>query len=76
MAETAAFINYQHSDSAIVDRLAEYLRNAGVKVWLDSLELQPGERLDGRDRRGDRLRLGLHCLLLGQSGAPGYVVSI
>ena len=51
MTEAAAFISYQHSDGAIVERLAEYLRNAGIKVWLDGLELQPGDQWKEKIRK-------------------------
>jgi hypothetical protein len=39
-----AFISYVHENTAIVDRLADYLRKAGVVVWLDRDDLVLGQR--------------------------------
>jgi TIR domain/Histidine-specific methyltransferase, SAM-dependent len=38
------FISYVHEDRPDVQRLAEQLEAAGVKVWLDRDQLTPGER--------------------------------
>ena len=44
MTKPAAFISYLHEDSAPVNRLAESLRNAGINVWLDRDDIEPGVR--------------------------------
>lgn len=38
------FISYSRSDAAAVEKLASYLSEAGVPVWLDNWELAAGER--------------------------------
>jgi len=39
-----AFFSYSRSDSECVLRLAEDLRAAGARVWLDQLDIEPGQR--------------------------------
>jgi hypothetical protein len=41
-----AFFSYSRQDSEFVLKLAKDLRNAGAAVWLDQLDIQPGERWD------------------------------
>lgn len=38
-----AFISYVHEDSPEIKRLARNLENAGVRVWLDTKKLEPGQ---------------------------------
>jgi hypothetical protein len=40
------FLSYVREDSAMVDRLADYLRRSGVEVWLDRNNIKPGQRWD------------------------------
>ena len=40
--EPAVFLSYARSDSAKVLRVAEGLRAAGIRVWLDQASLKPG----------------------------------
>ncbi|MSU48105.1 MAG: toll/interleukin-1 receptor domain-containing protein [Opitutus sp.] len=42
----AVFISYAHEDTAVVQRLAEALRAAGVEVWFDQSELRGGDAWD------------------------------
>lgn len=42
MAEV--FISYDHDDLEYVDRLAEWLRNAGISSWLDRGSLRTGDK--------------------------------
>lgn len=42
------FLAYSHKDSEFVDRLAKDLRNRGIRVWLDSNELKPGDSIQRR----------------------------
>lgn len=42
----AAFISYSRTDSEFVMRLAEDLKSAGASVWLDQVDIQPGEHWD------------------------------
>lgn len=37
------FISYSRSDKASAERVADALRSAGLRVWLDMWELVPGE---------------------------------
>jgi hypothetical protein len=45
-SDPAAFISYSRSDSEFVMRLAGDLKAAGANVWLDQLDIPPGERWD------------------------------
>src|SRR5688572_19564469 len=38
------FVSYVREDQQAVDRLAAQLRQAGVEVWLDREQIQPGQR--------------------------------
>src|SRR5271166_3627284 len=40
----AAFFSYSREDSEFVLRLAEDLKAAGAQVWLDQLDIEPGQR--------------------------------
>src|SRR5215472_1106124 len=40
------FFSYSREDSDFVLRLAKDLRAAGAKVWLDQLDIGPGQRWD------------------------------
>lgn len=40
----SAFFSYSRNDSEFVLRLAEDLRAAGANVWLDQLDIEPGQR--------------------------------
>lgn len=42
----AAFFSYCRDDSEFALRLAEELKAAGASVWLDQLDISPGERWD------------------------------
>jgi TPR repeat protein len=42
----AAFVSYSRVDSEFVMRLAGDLKAAGANVWLDQLDIPPGERWD------------------------------
>jgi hypothetical protein len=38
------FISYVHEDAPFVDQLIDDLKSAGVEVWLDRINLKPGDR--------------------------------
>jgi hypothetical protein len=40
------FFSYSRYDSVFVLRLASDLRNAGLDIWLDQLDIAPGEHWD------------------------------
>jgi TIR domain len=40
------FVSYSRSDSEFALRLAKELRAAGMSIWLDQLDISPGERWD------------------------------
>ena len=40
--QTHVFISYVREDSEIIDRLCQYLKAAGIKVWLDREKIEPG----------------------------------
>ena len=42
--QQTAFISYSREDSEFALRLAEDLKAAGAAVWLDQLDIQPGQR--------------------------------
>jgi len=43
---SAAFVSYCRQDSEFALRLAEDLKSAGARVWIDQLDIQPGEDWD------------------------------
>ena len=43
---STAFLSYSRDDSAFARRLAEDLKKAGASVWLDQLDIEPGEEWD------------------------------
>jgi uncharacterized membrane protein len=45
-SSTAAFISYSRTDSDFVMRLTEDLKAAGARVWLDQVDILPGEHWD------------------------------
>lgn len=47
-----AFLSYASEDRAWCTMLAEWLRNANVRVWFDTWELQPGDHLLARINAG------------------------
>ena len=44
--DPAAFISYSRDDSEFALRLAEDLKAAGANVWLDQLDIEPGQEWD------------------------------
>ncbi|MDD2734812.1 MAG: TIR domain-containing protein [Desulfuromonadaceae bacterium] len=46
------FLSYSHEDKKIVTEVAEYLRAAGINVWLDLSEIRWGDSLRERIDRG------------------------
>src|SRR3569832_798649 len=46
------FLSYASEDRAWCERLAERLRDDGIRVWVDFWELQPGDRLEVRVNEG------------------------
>jgi len=40
-----AFLSHSSKDKAIVRRLAERLRNGGLRVWFDEWEIRPGDSI-------------------------------
>jgi TIR domain len=46
--EKHTFISYNSKDYRFVDRLTTGLRALGVRVWLDRVEIRPGDSLRGR----------------------------
>jgi hypothetical protein len=44
MAEPYAFISYARRDQVFVDRLAADLQGAGVRIWRDIDQIQPGQQ--------------------------------
>jgi hypothetical protein len=52
LPDGAVFISYSSQDAAAVRGLAQSLDAAGIDVWFDRNELQPGDEWDRRIRRG------------------------
>jgi hypothetical protein len=46
MKSETTFISYSRADSDFVIKLAQDRRQAGVSVWLDQIDISPGERWD------------------------------
>jgi TIR domain len=46
MAPQPAFFSYSREDSEFALRLARDLKTAGASVWLDQLDITPGQRWD------------------------------
>lgn len=49
-ASKAVFLSYAHEDAAVVRRIAEVLRAAGIEVWFDESELRGGDAWDANIR--------------------------
>ena len=47
-----AFVSYSREDSGFVLRLCQDLRAAGAAIWLDKLDISPGEEWDQAVERG------------------------
>jgi hypothetical protein len=45
MVRPRVFISHSSKDKAFVESLVEYLEKAGVKTWLDSRQLKPGDSI-------------------------------
>jgi hypothetical protein len=43
---SAAFFSYSRQDSEFAQKLAQDLRSSGASVWLDQLDIRPGQRWD------------------------------
>ena len=53
MSDWDVFISHANEDQvAVVDPLAELLRQAGVRVWVDAQELRLGDSLTGKINKG------------------------
>ena len=46
------FLAYSHKDREFVDRLANDLKNRGLRVWYDLFEIRPGDSLTQRVNEG------------------------
>ena len=44
MAEPYAFISYARRDHVFVDKLAADLQQAGIRIWCDTEQIQPGQQ--------------------------------
>ena len=44
MAEPYAFISYARRDRVFVDKLAADLQQAGIRIWRDTEQIQPGQQ--------------------------------
>lgn len=74
MGETYdAFICYSHRNAALVDRLAEDLKQASIKIWQDALELQVGQSLHTRIQEGIE-RSDWLCLVLSPASIRSFYV--
>src|SRR5579872_2095140 len=47
-----AFVSYSRADTDFVLRLCQDLRAAGASIWLDKLDIHPGEEWDESIERG------------------------
>jgi hypothetical protein len=47
-----AFVSYSRTDTDFVLRLCQDLRAAGASIWLDKLDIHPGEEWDQAIERG------------------------
>jgi|GEM_PF-3023668 len=46
MSSAKTFFSYSRNDEAFVLRLAQDLRQAGIPIWFDQLDIPPGQRWD------------------------------
>ena len=51
-APSKAFVSYSRADTDFVLRLCQDLRAAGASIWLDKLDIHPGEEWDEAIERG------------------------
>jgi hypothetical protein len=50
--ESSVFLSHSHADNAFARRLANDLKDAGARVWIDEAEIQVGDSLIERIRDG------------------------
>jgi cold shock CspA family protein len=68
------FISYAREDKAFAEKLCRDLRQAGVKPWLDSVDLLPGQRWEPAIREAIRDSSYFIAVLSSRSvGKKGYV---
>jgi hypothetical protein len=48
----SVFISYNHKDRQFVRRLAEDLRGAGIRAWVDEYEILPGDSITEKTSQG------------------------
>jgi TPR repeat protein len=59
---SSAFISYSRDDSEFALRLAQDLKEAGAKVWLDQLDIEPGTEWDNAIE--EALGVATHILIV------------
>ena len=67
------FLSYSRSDEQVALRLAKDLRTAGIGIWVDQLDIRPGEQWDRAIERALRECCGLLVVLSPRSVASNNV---
>ena len=64
------FLSHSSKDKKIVLELAERLRNDGVKVWLDTWEIKPGDSIPSKIEKGlEQSRVLVLCMSANAFGS-------
>ena len=71
---TSYFFSYSRSDSEFVKRLATDLKNNGINVWLDQLDIPPGARWDAAIEQALNSAEGILIVLSNTSVASENVM--
>lgn len=67
------FLSYSRKDEAFALRLAEALRDQGIRIWIDQLDIRPSEHWDRAIERAVRDSRGIVVLLSPRSVASDNV---
>ena len=74
MGELKYFFSYAREDEKFVLKLAQELRATGVKLWLDQMDILPGQRWDEEVEKALKTCLGIIVVLSPESVASYNVM--
>jgi hypothetical protein len=64
------FVSHSSKDKAVVQPIAERLREAGLRVWFDAWELRPGDSIPSKIEEGlEHSRVLLLCMSANAFGS-------
>ena len=65
-----AFLSYSSKDKAVILPLAEKLKSSGLRVWIDTWEIRPGDNIPAKIEDGlERSRVLILCMSANSFGS-------